>query len=410
MKNRKVTPRMAEANQKNAQNSTGPRTPEGKRRVRYNAVKHGLYGQPCMDFMVAVHENPAEYRQIRAGYKQSFHPFTDAQEMLVDDLAMLRWVRRRNQRSQAASINVKMEKLDTNSEDLRKQYDRDGMGFKRAEVVEKGIAGMPDCPSKFEQMLKSLRLLLDQVERKEFHTDASPTLQLLYGNQPSLRANSFFICFQRFLTEKPNAIEYEQLRGDLFDEQKEWNEHYQFYLRRKVEISRARRNLCFAPTEGKWRLILRQEAMVDRQMERKTRLLWEMPDRDWKRRHDEEWQQFIREESEDEEEDTTDLIGGPEGADPEAKAREVAAEQAKATEQAEAAADPPISKNSKQSRQAIENKGAAPENKAEGQGSGTRGQGSGTGGQGSAEGDGSGSSGQEADEGDSNRAQEPPKA
>src|ERR1700757_2416189 len=118
---REVTPRMAEANQQNAQKSTGPRTPEGKKRVAYNAVKHGFCAQPCMEFMVAVGENPIEYLQIRTGYQQSFHPFTEAHEMLVDDLAMLRWQKRRNQRSQAAHINYEMEQLDINTEELRKQ-------------------------------------------------------------------------------------------------------------------------------------------------------------------------------------------------------------------------------------------------------------------------------------------------
>jgi hypothetical protein len=35
IKTRKVTPRMAEANRKDAQKSTGPRTPQGKQQVAY---------------------------------------------------------------------------------------------------------------------------------------------------------------------------------------------------------------------------------------------------------------------------------------------------------------------------------------------------------------------------------------
>src|SRR5271167_1425304 len=102
---REVTPRMAEANRQNAQKSTGPRTPEGKERVAYNAVKHGFSAQPTLNFMMAAGEDPAEYQQVRAGLKQSHHPFTPAQEMLVDDLSMLRWVRLRNLRSQAGAIS-----------------------------------------------------------------------------------------------------------------------------------------------------------------------------------------------------------------------------------------------------------------------------------------------------------------
>jgi hypothetical protein len=37
-----TSPRKAEANRRNAQKSTGPKTPEGKDAVRLNALKHGL--------------------------------------------------------------------------------------------------------------------------------------------------------------------------------------------------------------------------------------------------------------------------------------------------------------------------------------------------------------------------------
>ena len=121
-KTRVVTPSMEEANRQNSQKSTGPRTPEGKQQVRYNALKHGLYGKPCMQFMLAADEDPKEHQAILAGLTESFHPFTPAQRMLVEDLAMLRWQKRRNQRAQAAAISVALEELDINTGELRKHF------------------------------------------------------------------------------------------------------------------------------------------------------------------------------------------------------------------------------------------------------------------------------------------------
>ena len=95
VKTREVTPRMAEANRHNAEKSTGPRSPEGKQNVAYNALQHGLYGKPCLQFMLATGEDPKELQQILTGLTESFHPFTPAQQMLVEDLAMLRWEKRR---------------------------------------------------------------------------------------------------------------------------------------------------------------------------------------------------------------------------------------------------------------------------------------------------------------------------
>ena len=84
----------------------------------------------------------------------------------------------------------------------------------------------------------------------------------------------------------------------MIDELIEWTQKYQTFMRRYIEVTPARRDLCFAPTEAKWRLILRQEAGIDRQIERKTRLLWEMQEVDGKRRRDEHWQEMVQQEAE----------------------------------------------------------------------------------------------------------------
>ena len=128
--------------------------------------------------------------------------------------------------------------------------------------------------------------------------DVSNTLLLLYGHQPSLRGNFLCNCFDRFLTQPPDEVQHEQLRLAVIDELIEWTQKYTTFMRRYIEVSPARRDLCFAPTEAKWKLILRQEAGIDRQIERKTRLLWEMQEVDRRRREDERWQEIAQQEAE----------------------------------------------------------------------------------------------------------------
>jgi hypothetical protein len=318
--------------------------------------------------MLAADEDPKELEQILAGLTQSFHPFTPAQHMLVEDLAMLRWEKRRNQRAQAAAISFELELLDITTEELRKQRDREdsGMSFDRAEVEQKGLINMPDCPGKFRQIRDSLKVLLEQVDRKEYDVDASNTLLLLYGNQPSLRGNYLCTCFGRFLTQKPDEVQHERLRIAVIDELIEWTQKYQTFMRRYIEVSPARRDLCFAPTEARWKLILRQEASIDRQIERKTRLLWEMQEEDGRRRQDEAWQEMVQEEAE-----------AAEARAAEARAQE--AEQARRMEELAERMAERLRKIQEQSRQVTENKGAASEEQGSGAGdqsSGARGQGS----------------------------------
>jgi len=72
---------------------------------------------------------------------------------------------------------------------------------------------------------------------------------------------------------------YLKLRMTVTDELIERNHKYQTYIRRCIEVTPARHDLCFAPTQDVWKLMLCQEESIDRQIERKTRLLWAMQGR-----------------------------------------------------------------------------------------------------------------------------------
>ena len=353
IKTREVTPRMVEANRKNAQKSTGPRTPQGKQQVAYNALQHGFYAKPSLPFMLATGEDPKELQQILTGLVESFHPFTPAQQTLVEDLAMLRWEKRRNQRAQAAAISGELNTLEIDTEEEERQRDRadSGMSFDRAEVEEKGLIQMPDCPGKFRQILETLQLLLDRVNRKEFYVDSSSALLLLYGHQPSLRGNFLCTRFAEARKQEPEEVGYLKLRMTVTDELIEWNHKYQTYMRRYMEVTPARRDLCFAPTQDVWKLMLRQEESIDRQIERKTRLLWAMQEEDRQRREDPQWQEIVAQAAE------TRKV----------QARDQDAELAKKVDDAVVKIVEEFNRIREQSRQAAEKKGRLRRNRVQGQ-------------------------------------------
>ncbi len=81
------TEKQIEANHRNAQKSTGPKSPEAKKRTRQNAVRHGLTAEQT----ILPHEDPKNYDQLRAGLIQSHAPENAAEQALVEELANAYW-------------------------------------------------------------------------------------------------------------------------------------------------------------------------------------------------------------------------------------------------------------------------------------------------------------------------------
>jgi len=72
-----------EANRRNAQLSTGPKTPEGKAKVATNSCTHGL----CSRNAILPEEDPAEFHALLAGLLSEFQPASACEESHVRELA-----------------------------------------------------------------------------------------------------------------------------------------------------------------------------------------------------------------------------------------------------------------------------------------------------------------------------------
>ena len=92
-----------EANQTNAQSSTGPRTPEGKAASSINATKHGFFSKH------AVLLNELEHRQfesLRNSYVGQFNPTNIVEVALLDQLVLAAWNIERTNRLEAELANA----------------------------------------------------------------------------------------------------------------------------------------------------------------------------------------------------------------------------------------------------------------------------------------------------------------
>ena len=90
------------ANRLNAKKSTGPKTAKGKRNVRHNAVKHGLYSPDIIINSPHLKENAEEYDLLLASVMAELKPVGLLQECLARKIADCLWRLRRVIRAESA--------------------------------------------------------------------------------------------------------------------------------------------------------------------------------------------------------------------------------------------------------------------------------------------------------------------
>jgi hypothetical protein len=99
-----VTPRKIEANRRNAQRSTGPRTERGKSNTRFNAVTLGLFAKHVVIPMCDGDRPEKEFQTLLDGLHQEFHPVGLSEEWLVVKIAACMWRLRRAARCESGSV------------------------------------------------------------------------------------------------------------------------------------------------------------------------------------------------------------------------------------------------------------------------------------------------------------------
>ncbi len=89
-----ATAAQIDANQLNAQSSTGPTSEEGKQASSQNRTTHGLcHNHTC--FYLLAGEDPQKYSELYTSLKEEHQPQTETERILVRHLAQHEWLRTR---------------------------------------------------------------------------------------------------------------------------------------------------------------------------------------------------------------------------------------------------------------------------------------------------------------------------
>jgi len=92
-----ATPAQIEANRNNSQNSTGPRSPEGKAVSRFNALKSGIHAKS----QVIPGEDADELEALAESYRRDFEPESSLEMFLTDSMIAADWQLRRLRKIEA---------------------------------------------------------------------------------------------------------------------------------------------------------------------------------------------------------------------------------------------------------------------------------------------------------------------
>ena len=314
---RVLAPNEIEARRRNAQKSTGPRTQRGKRRAALNASKGRAPRSGPPPTMLALGENPSQYERLLRELVQAHQPANSAERLLVEDIALLRLRKQRNQRAQNGLILKNLEKLAHERYARQEEISHESSGFSYEQAEETGLLNIEDSPAKFKEVARLLDLLIAAVDRGEFTEDGSEMLQMLFGPNPSMRGARILgfyshlesrggvpaspeeegnsptcegaetganltLTLARASEGEPDAADeekgldesiYNDLCLALLEERLLTGEKYQRYLAEHIPSIPALRAAALAPSEEEYRGLIRQEQFLDQQIERKTKLL-----------------------------------------------------------------------------------------------------------------------------------------
>lgn len=127
-----LSARKLAAIRRNALRSTGPKTPEGKKKSSRNAIRHGFFARDLIVNCPYLNETPADYDRCESVIKSHLCPNTQAQELLARKLTFSAW---RQQRLITAllshldaRVHILSEKLPRNSP-LKKTFKEADLPF-----------------------------------------------------------------------------------------------------------------------------------------------------------------------------------------------------------------------------------------------------------------------------------------
>jgi len=299
-KSPQLTPALLAAARQNAQHSTGPRSAAAKQNSKLNALKHGAYvvEENRRQSMLALGEDPEQFQTLTEELMSAFGPGDALWEKQIEDLTWLYSRRERLERAQEGLRRRALQGIDDWQHRRQQEMERVTFDASQHQVLDVDLPESTDRGVALRKTLSYLELVREEVNQRTFRERQYAVLESFYRGMMGWRSGLIFSLLHRFsdplhLREQqeedeeyrqfllkegadcvpPGEPERQELLRLLEEEIASVREEFAYAEKANEERAAIERDACLAPEGETWSMMLRQEAALDRSIDRKVRIL-----------------------------------------------------------------------------------------------------------------------------------------
>jgi hypothetical protein len=278
-----TSPLLRAANRANSLKSTGPQTKLGKAHSSQNAIKYGVFARVQVATMKELGEDPAAFEQLSEFLRQAFRPQDGFEQVLVEDMAQIRWRKQRLLRAEAGLLAS--QKREFKNEREWKEANS-GKGFNREtnNIVSPnmGLVALPPSAENIAEIIDLLEFLKHSVETEGFGEKDSWPLKVVYGENPSYTGMHLTELFHRapqWVKEDPvkYSEEVEAFRRPFFEtlarEIASFRKMAALHTARSVTVTESLMDSQLIPSQEDLKKIIDYETALEKEFERKLQQL-----------------------------------------------------------------------------------------------------------------------------------------
>ena len=292
-----LTPQRLDAARHNSQRSTGPRSEAGKERMKMNALKHGCDAAPENEAAVmrALGEDPERYAALQRELATAYGPGDAFWDHQVADLGKLYWRRNRIERMETGLMRRALQAEEERQRARRDQIAAATFDASSSLATDPKLAVPTEPCARLRQQLSRLTAIHEQLRQGVVTSEQRYTIQVFLGTVPGwrpARIGELMVMFsnrawclanndKERLKERVNEmggeanvdVLWRELLRLLEEEIAAVQAAFEEEMKVQEEKDAIERDACLAPAGETWEMLLRQEAGLDRAIDRKVRII-----------------------------------------------------------------------------------------------------------------------------------------